>query len=150
MDLKDPVGYRPYETDPHIATGFSNLAEHQAGVGYAALVAAIAERLAQRIPTKHPCQVVCLDLYQSPEMDTFIARVREAWEAAHGRAQWIDTRTALKDARRLDDELQEFLTNDPVFGRVCDRELTYFFDTERWQALVESVNAAMHEADNGT
>jgi hypothetical protein len=34
-----------------------------------------------------------------------------------------------------------------VFGRVCDRDLTLFFDADRWQTLVETVQPALRSAD---
>jgi len=79
----------------------------------------------------------------------FLAQFRAAWETAYGPATWIDTRPALKESAVLARELQEFLTEDPVFGRVCDRDLTLFFHAGRWQTLIETVQAALRSADGG-
>lgn len=147
MDLSQPVGYRPYDPDPRTATGIQAMAVGLAGAGYESLVAAVATRLERHAVVKRARRVICLDLYQAPEMDLFLARFRSAWEAACGQAAWMDTRTALKDSAVLAQELQEFLTDDPVFGRVCDRDLTLFVDPARWQRLVEAVNAALRAAD---
>jgi mannose-6-phosphate isomerase class I len=94
--------------------------------------------------------VVCLDLYHSPDLDVFLGQFRAAWERDYGPATWIDTRKALKGSEVLAQELQEFLTDDPVFGRVCDRDLTLFFDVDRWKALVETVQAALQSADRNS
>jgi mannose-6-phosphate isomerase class I len=82
-------------------------------------------------------------------MDVFLDRFHQAWESAYGKAAWIDTRTAFKDSSVLANALQEFLTDDPVFGKLCDRDLTLFFDQKRWQALVEAVNDAMKVRGEG-
>jgi len=82
-------------------------------------------------------------------MDVFLGQFRAAWETAYGPATWIDTRTALKESAVLAQELQEFLTEDPVFGRICDRDLTLFFEADRWQTLVETVQDALRSADSG-
>jgi mannose-6-phosphate isomerase class I len=82
-------------------------------------------------------------------MDVFLDQFHAAWEAGYGAATWIDTRAALKEPAELARELQEFLTDDRVFGRVCDRELTLFFDTGRWQTLIETIQAALGSADGG-
>jgi mannose-6-phosphate isomerase class I len=149
MDLTLPTGYRPYDPNPQTATGIQAVTIDQAGTGYQALVTAVANRLLQREHARHTRGVICLDLYHSPDMDVFLAEFRAAWETAHGPAIWIDTRTALNESAVLARELQEFLTEDPVFGRVCDRDLTLFFDTGRWQTLVETVQAALWSADGG-
>src|SRR4029453_18180642 len=108
-----------------------------------------ARRLSQRTATSQLRHVVCIDLYHSPDMDIFLDQFRATWETAHGPATWIDTRTALKEPAVLAQELQEFLTEDPVFGRVCDRSLTLFFHAERWQVLVDTVQAALLSTDGG-
>ena len=149
MDLTQPTGYRPYDPDPHTATGIQAVTINQAGTGYQALVTAVANRLVQREPARHTRRVICLDLYHSPDVDVFLAQFRAAWETDYGPATWIDTRPALKEPAVLARELQEFLTEDPVFGRACDRDLTLFFDPGRWQTLVETVQAAMRSAEVG-
>src|SRR5690349_7172729 len=119
MDLTFPTGYRPYDPDPQTATGIQGMTADQGGNGYQALASAVAKRLAGRTSTRRTRQVICLDLYHSPDMDVFLEQFRVAWEKAHGPATWMDTRSALKDSAELARELQEFLTDDPVFGRVC-------------------------------
>jgi mannose-6-phosphate isomerase class I len=146
MDLTQPTGYRPYDPDPHTATGIQAVTIDQAGTGYQSLASAIARRLAGQSTTSQMRPVVCFDLYHSPDMDVFLGQFRVAWESAYGPAAWIDTRTALKEPAVLARELQEFLTEDLVFGRVCDRDLTLFFDAGRWQTLVETVQAALQSA----
>ena len=37
MDLTQPTGYRPYDPDPHTATGIQAVTTDQAGSGYQAL-----------------------------------------------------------------------------------------------------------------
>jgi mannose-6-phosphate isomerase class I len=147
MDLTQPTGYRPYDPDHHTATGIQAVTINQAGTGYQALVTAVANRLTHREPVRQTRRVICLDLYHSPDVDVFLAQFRAAWETAYGPATWIDTRTALQEPAVLARELQEFLTDDPVFGRVCDRDLTLFFDSSRWQTLVETVHAESQSAD---
>ena len=147
MDLTIPTGYRPYDPDPVTATGIQAVTIDQAGTGYQALANAVARQLSERAPARRMRPVVCLDLYHSPVMDVFLGQFRAAWETAYGPAAWIDTRTALKESEVLALELQEFLTDDPVFGRVCDRDLTLFFDVDRWKALVETVQAALQSAE---
>src|SRR6266508_1179936 len=149
MDLTPPTGYRPYDPDPQTATGIQAVTTDQAGSGYQTLASAVAKRLAGRAPARQMRPVLCFDLYHSPDMDVFLAQFRAVWETAYGPATWIDTRTALKESAVLARGLQEFLTEDPVFGRVCDRDLTLFFDAGRWQALVETVQVALQSADGG-
>jgi mannose-6-phosphate isomerase class I len=149
MDLTQPTGYRSYDPDPQTATGIPAVTIDQAGSGYQALGSAVANRLAGRASTRQRRPVVCLDLYHSPDMDVFLGEFRRAWEKDNGPATWLDTRTALKESAELARELQEFLTEDPVFGRVCDRDLTLFFDLGRWQTLVEMVQAALQSAEGG-
>jgi mannose-6-phosphate isomerase class I len=149
MDLTPPTGYRPYDPDPQTATSIQAVTTDQAGSGYQTLASAVAKRLAGRAPASQARPLVCFDLYHSPDMDVFLAQFRAAWETAHGPATWIDTRTALKEPLLLAQELQEFLTEDPVFGRVCDRDLTLFFDARRWQTLVETVQAAFRTPVDG-
>ena len=149
MDLTPPTGYRPYDPNPRTATGIQALTTDQVGSGYQTLTSAVAKRLAQRAPASQMRHVVCFDLYHSPDMDVFLAQFRAAWETAYGPATWIDTRPALKESAVLARELQEFLTEDPVFGRVCDRDLTLFFHAGRWQTLIETVQAALRSADGG-
>src|SRR5687768_3498446 len=147
MDLTQPSGYRPYDPDPQTATGIQGITIDQAGSGYKALAAAVSNRLGQRESVRHTRQVICLDLYHSPDVDGFLAQFRAAWETDYGPATWIDTRTALKEPAVLARELQQFLTEDPVFGRACDRDLTLFFDPGRWQTLAEKVHAESQSAD---
>ena len=147
MDLTLPTGYRSYDPNPQTATGIQSVTSDQAGRGYQAFASAVFMRLADRKHARERRDVVCLDLYHSPDMDAFLEQFRAAWETAYDPATWIDTRTALKDPAALARELQEFLTEDPVFGRVCDRDLTLFFDAGRWQTLVETVQAALRSAD---
>ena len=149
MDLTPPTGYRPYNPDPQTATGIQAVTTDQAGSGYQALAGAVANRLAQLGHDKQMRHVVCFDLYHSPDMDVFLDQFRAAWETGYGPATWIDTRTALKEPAVLARELQEFMTEDPVFGRVCDRDLTLFFDAGRWQTLVETVQAALQSSEGG-
>lgn len=149
MDLTLPTGYRPYDPDPQTPTGIQAVTPDQAGSGYPTLASAVAKRLAQRAPARQMRHVVCFDLYHSPDMDVFLDQFHAAWETAYGPATWIDTWTALKEPAVLARELQEFLTEDPVFGRVCDRDLTLFFDAGRWQTLVETVQAALQSTDGG-
>ena len=149
MNLTPPTGYRPYDPDPRTATGIQALTTDQGGNGYQTLMSAVAKRLAQRAPASQMRHVVCFDLYHSPDMDVFLAQFRAAWETAYGPATWIDTRPALKESAVLARELQEFMTEDPVFGRVCDRDLTLFFHAGRWQTLIETVQAALRSADGG-
>jgi mannose-6-phosphate isomerase class I len=149
MDLITPTGYRPYDPDPQTATGFQAVTPDQAGSGYQALASAVAKRLAQRGQVRQRRPVVCLDLYHSPDIDMFLGQFRAAWEITHGPASWIDTRTALKEPAVLARELQEFLTEDPVFGRICDRNLTLFFEDNHWQTLVETVQTALQSTDGG-
>ena len=149
MDLTPPTGYRPYDPDPQTATGIRAVTTDQAGSGYQTLASAVAKRLAGRAPARQMRPVLCFDLYHSPDMDVFLAQFRAVWETAYGPATWIDTRTALKESAVLARGLQEFLTEDPVFGRVCDRDLTLFFDAGRWQTLVEIVQAALQSTDGG-
>jgi mannose-6-phosphate isomerase class I len=149
MDLTQPAGYRPYDPNPQTATGIQAVNPEQAGTGYQALVTAVAKRAGQRVPARQTRRVICLDLYHSPDIDLFLAQFRAAWERQYGPATWIDTRTALKEPAVLAREAQEFLTDDPVFGRVCDRDLTFFFDPGRWQTLVEMVRAALRSAEAG-
>lgn len=149
MDLTSPTGYRPYDPDPQTGTGIQSVTIEQAGSGYQTLASAVSTRLVQRASTRQMRPVVCLDLYHSPDMDVFLGQFRATWETAYGPATWIDTRTALKESAVLARELQEFLTEDPVFGRVCDRDLTVFFDAGRWQTLVETVQAALRSVDGG-
>ena len=147
MDLTLPTGYRPYDPDPQTPTHIQAVTPEQAGNGYQTLARAVALRLGQQASTRQRRPVVCFDLYHAPDMDVFLDRFRAAWETAYGSATWIDTRTALKDSAVLAQELQEFLTEDPVFGRVCDRDLTLFFDASRWQTLVETVQATLRSAE---
>jgi mannose-6-phosphate isomerase class I len=147
MDLIPPTGYRSYDPDPQTATGIQTVTTDQAGIGYQTLANAVAGRLAGQGQARQRRRVVCLELYHSPDMDEFLGQFRATWEAAHGSAAWIDTRTALKEPGVLAGELAEFLTDDPVFGRVCDRDLNFFFDPGRWQTLVEAVQAAVQSAD---
>jgi hypothetical protein len=128
-----------YNPDPRVVL---ELSAEAAGEGYAALAAAIAGLLSQKPKAAGRRPVVCLDLYQAPDMDRFVDQLRAAWESAYGRTDWVDTRRAFKDPATLAVELQEFLTGDPVFGRVCDRDLGLFFEPGRWQALLEEVAAA--------
>src|SRR5687768_17682704 len=146
MNLTSPTGYRPYDPDPQTATGLQAVTD-QAGTGYQSLASAVARRLAGRRASRQEWHVVCFDLYHSPDIDVFLAQFRAAWETDHGPATWIDTRTALKEPAVLARELQEFLTEDPVFGRACDRDLTLFFDPGRWQTLAEKVHAESQSAD---
>ncbi|HEU0294846.1 MAG TPA: hypothetical protein VFR47_19040, partial [Anaerolineales bacterium] len=148
MDLTPPTGYRPYDPDPHTATGIQAVTIDQAGSGYQSLASAVTRRLAGRAPARQRRHVVCFDLYHSPDVEAFLDQFRVAWETAYGPATWIDTRTALKEPAVLAQELQEFLTEDPVFGRVCDCDLTLFFDAGRWQTLVETIQAALRSADS--
>jgi mannose-6-phosphate isomerase class I len=149
MDLTTPTGYRPYDPDPQTQTGIEAMTPDQAGSGYQTLSGAVAKRLAGRPPARQRRHVVCLDLYHSPNMDVFLDQFRAAWETAYGPATWIDTRMALKDSAVLARELQEFLTEDPVFGRVCDRDLTFCLDAGRWQTLVRAVEAALRSGEDG-
>jgi len=150
MELRSPTGYRPYDPDPQTATGIQAVTIDQAGSGYQPLASAVAKRLARRAPVRQMRHVICLDLYHSPDMDVFLDQFRAVWETAYGPATWIDTRAALKEPAVLARDLQEFLTEDPVFGRVCDRDLTLFFDAGRWQTLVETVQAALRSANGGS
>jgi mannose-6-phosphate isomerase class I len=149
MDLTQPTGYRPYDPDPQTPTGIQVVAPDKAGSGYQTLARTLANRLAQRASAGRRRHVVCFDLYHSPDMDVFLGQFRAAWETAYGPATWIDTRQALKEPAVLARELQEFLTEDPVFGRVCDRDLTLFFDAGRWQTLIETVQAILRSTDGG-
>jgi len=108
--------YRPDPTIP---------AQGPAGKGYEELLAALARH-----------QTVVVDTYHAPGTDEFLARLCERWQGA-----WFDTREALKSPAELAAELAPYLTDDPVFGRVCDREIDLFFDPARWLELCRRVRA---------
>ena len=142
MDRSQPTGYRAYDPDPTTPTGPRKTGPGAAASGYAALVAALAARLGRPGRAGTVRGLVSVDVYHAPQADAFLAQLRAAWEADHGPAAWFDTRQALKAPARLQADLQEFLTDDPVFGRVCDRDLSLFFDPVRWQQLAAAVEAA--------
>lgn len=161
--MPEPLGFRPYDPDPRIPLT-PDLEPAATGRGYPSLVAAVrrlleergrgpsqrSHRTAERAggPTERRrrgrrAPLVALDLYHAPGMDVFAERFRQAWEREQGPATWLDPRRALKDPERLDLDLAEFLTDDPVFGRLCDRDLSLFFDPARWHELVEEVGGAL-------
>src|SRR5262245_26742014 len=109
MDLTLPTGYRPYNSDPQTPTGIQSVTSDQAGSGYHMLANALAIRLSQRTSPSQLRSVICIDLYHSPNIDSFLDQFRAIWETAYSPATWIDTRTALKEPAVLAQELQEFL-----------------------------------------
>ena len=113
-----------YQPDPTIR------GEGQAGAGYEPLVTAI---------LKNKPRTVLVDTYHAPGSDEFLTRLRKAWDRE---VAWFDTRQALKDTETLARDLAVYLTDDPVFGRVCDRDVDLFFDPAKWLELCRSVRAA--------
>jgi mannose-6-phosphate isomerase class I len=114
-----------YQPDPTIRC------EGQAGTGYESLVKAI---------TAGDPRTVLVDTYHAPGTDEFMARLRAKWEP---KVSWFDTREALKDPEALARDLDAYLTDDPVFGRVCDCDIDLFFDPDKWLALCRAVRSAV-------
>ena len=110
-----------YRPDPTIPS------QGQAGTGYEALL--------KTIPAS---RMVVVDTYHAPGTEEFLSRLRALWP---GSVSWFDTRTALKDSETLVRELAPFLTDDPVFGRVCERDIDLFFDPSKWLELCRAVRA---------
>lgn len=102
--------YRPNPTIPAHGT---------AGRGYDALLTALTGP-----------RVVLVDTYHAPGTDHFLTELKARWDGT-----FLDTRTALKDPRTLEQDLHPYLTDDPVFGRTCDRDLDLFLDPQKWLAL---------------
>jgi len=113
-----------YQPDPTIKS------LGQAGSGTRSLVETI---------TAGTPRVVLIDTYHAPGGQEFLTRLRQEWP---GEVSWFDTRQALKDPDTLAGDLAEYLTDDPVFGRVCDRELDLFFDPTRWLGLCRAVRSS--------
>lgn len=103
-----------YEPDPTIPS------EGHADKGYDRLVAAFGT-----------ARVVLVDTYHAPGTDQFLTHLK-----AHTNATWFDTREALGSP-----DLSPYLTDDPVFGRVCDRDLDLFFDPDKWLQLCRRIRA---------
>ena len=84
-------------------------------------------------------RVVLVDTYHAPGCVEFVAGLSAAWGEG---ATWFDTSSALKDPGMLGKDLAEYLTDDPVFGRVCDRDIDLFFDGPRWLEFCRRVRDA--------
>jgi mannose-6-phosphate isomerase class I len=95
------------------------------------------ESLVHRIVADDP-RVVLVDTYHCPGLDSFLESLKEAWP---GEATWFDTRQALKSPGQLDQAASDYITEDPVFGRVCDREIDFYFDCQKWLELSRDVKA---------
>ncbi len=80
-----------------------------------------------------------MDTYHAPGTEEFLTRLRALWQ---GQVAWFDTRSALKDPERLARDLAPYLTDDPVFGRVCDCDIDLFFDPAKWLELCRAVRSA--------
>ncbi|MCA9781673.1 MAG: class I mannose-6-phosphate isomerase, partial [Candidatus Eremiobacteraeota bacterium] len=79
-----------------------------------------------------------IDTYHSPGLDVFLGQVQKKWPGA---PRWFDTRVALKSKDRMESDFADYLTDDPVFGRVCDKEIDLFFDEDKWLQLCREVRA---------
>jgi mannose-6-phosphate isomerase class I len=93
--------------------------------------------LVQAIRADDP-RVVLLDTYHCPGLDTFLSELKAAWP---GEPAWFDTRSALKSSAQIDEQAAGYLTDDPVFGRVCDRDMDFYFDSEKWVRLCRQIKA---------
>lgn len=113
-----------YQPDPTITS------QGRAGTGFAALL--------QEIAAGQP-RTVIVDTYHAPGTSRFLSRLRAEWGSE---ATWIDTRQALKDPAALARDIAPYLTDDPVFGRVCDRAIDLFFDPEKWLELCRAARSS--------
>lgn len=113
-----------YQPDPVIRS------QGRANSGHSALVEALKSSGAR---------VVLIDTYHAPGCTEFVEGLHAAWGEG---ATWFDTSSAFKDPGVLYKDLAEYLTDDPVFGRVCDRDIDLFFDGPRWLELCRRVRDA--------
>lgn len=123
----------PYQPDPSICCSADG-DEHELGKGLQQLVAAIRSRVQGRANA-----LVCLDFYWCPEWERVLSALRQAWPSS---ASWFVTTEALKSPSQLETELTPYLTEDPVFGRVCDRDMDLFFQPEAWAKFCQKVQQA--------
>ncbi|KAI9007617.1 RmlC-like cupin domain-containing protein [Hyaloraphidium curvatum] len=123
------------------------------GKGVAALAAelfslfSVFRRQASRARLCRPW--LCLvDVYHSPQSTIFAEGLERAWSrlgtsGSSTRTLFLRTDDALLphvDVARL---AQQYMTDDPVFGRVCaDLDLQALFDDAKWTSLVARVEAA--------
>lgn len=87
---------------------------------------------------KERSRVVVIDTYHCPDLGTFLDSLKSSW---FEQATWFDTREALKSSQTLEQEFQEYITDDPVFGRTCDRDIDIYFETDAWLTLCRQVRS---------
>lgn len=125
-----------YQPDPSITCAVDG-DPHDLGRGIPALLGAITQRV-----KGFPNSVVCLDFYWSPTWERTMEELRAQWPQ---KCSWFLTTDAFKSSQQLESELAEFLTEDPVFGRVCDRDIDLFFDPALWRDFCARVQRAASE-----
>lgn len=93
----------------------------------------IADRL--RIACRNK-RVLVIDCYVGVEVD----RVQTALQARLG-GNWLQVADCLKPAAETDAALYDYLGEDRVFGYMCHKPLSVFFDERKLRAMQERVNA---------
>lgn len=93
--------------------------------------------------------LACIDVYHSPQGALFVEGVKRKWTELAGtgggrvaipapeRTLILDTSVALLDHSRLESIAKDYMTDDPVFGHVCNDLLIHsLLDSEIWEEKV--------------
>jgi len=124
------ISHSSYRTHPvHICPG---LAIQQ---GHASLAQRLLE-LIQKTP-QHP--LISIDGFVGVEWSVFLAGLQTALAPAHLEIRWLSTEECLLPADQIEQHLQPFLTEDPVFGRLFHGRLEELWDADAAAALRSQV-----------
>jgi mannose-6-phosphate isomerase class I len=93
--------------------------------------------------TAHPA-LISIDGFVGLEWPVFIAGLQSALAVSQRAISWLSTDMCFLPAEQIAAKLETSLTDDPVFGRLFHGGLEDLWDTERQEALCQSVEQREH------
>lgn len=106
--------------------------EHSCTSGWEAITTLLFQEIQALI---QPKTIVALETYHG----VYVEEISNELKQALADVMIIDTSTALREEAVIADLIQDFVTNDPVFGYVCPFQLQTFFDEQKLTALQHQI-----------
>ena len=106
--------------------------------GYAADAGwdSIAETISKQIEEKGKERVlICIECYHGVDSEAVLAGLKERLNGVHA----VNVAEAMLPAREIRGRVQQYVTDDPVFGYMAPLQMSDFFDAKKLQSLKERV-----------
>jgi mannose-6-phosphate isomerase class I len=79
--------------------------------------------------------IICIECYPG----VFLEEIKDVFSQAFNSSRIIDTRDYMRSPEEIDQMLQGYLTDDPVFGRMNHLRLEHFFNEEKLKSERQSL-----------